>query len=321
MVNFWKKIKKPIFALAPMHDVTDPAFRGVFLKYKRPDVFFTEFVCIDGLCHPKSNKKIIDHYLRFNKKEKPIVAQIWGSDPEKFYKASKIIEKLGFDGIDINMGCPDKAVVKSGGGAGLILDPKLAVEIIKSVKRAVRIPVSVKTRLGFDKDISSKWITALCKAKPDLVTIHGRTKKELSLVPAHWDAIKKISRICHKNKVLILGNGDVKDFKDGFDKAKKYNVDGIMVGRAAIGNPWFFDKKIDIKNLTLKDRFGAAIFHTKTFEKVFKDKRNFHNIRKHLKGYISDFPQARELRSLVMQAENSKEIQIILKEFLKKNDF
>ena len=299
--------------LAPMHDVTDTVFRQIICLCGKPDVLFTEFICVDGICNPKSQKKIIEHYFRYSKKEKPIIAQIWGSDPEKFYKSARIIKKLGFDGIDINMGCPDKTVVKNGGGAALILNPKLAVKIIKRTKEgAGGLPVSVKTRIGYDKIITAKWIKELVKAKPDAIIVHGRTKKEMSRVPAHWDEIEKAGKIIKKAGIISIGNGDVKTLKEAQEKSRKYNLDGIMIGRGALVNPWIFSGK-EIEKITPKERKGLAIKHSVLFEKTFKRVKHFHHLRKHLASYISGFSQAKEIRSDLMSAKNTKEVKKILK--------
>ena len=301
--------------MAPMLDVTDTVFRQVVCKYGKPDVMFTEFISVDGLVNKKAREKLIRNYLRYSKKERPIVAQIWGSDPKKFYEAAKIIAKLNFDGIDINMGCPDKKVVKSGAGAGLILNPLLARKIIQATKKgAGKIPVSVKTRIGYEKNIIKKWILCLLKAELAAITIHGRTKKEMSKVPAHWDAIGKAVKIAkkykkkHKSKTLILGNGDVKNLKDATEKIKVYGVDGIMVGRAVLANPWFFNSKKNVSKITLKERIKFLKTHVKLFDKYFGEIKSFNNLKKHIKGSVSGFSGAKEIRAMLMKSNNAREL-------------
>ena len=346
---FWDKLKKPFFVLAPMHEVTDAAFRQVVAHYSKPDVIFTEFVSVDGLCHPKSQKKIVDYYLKYDDSQRPIVAQIWGSNPENFYKASQYVVSLGFDGIDINMGCPDKSVVKQGGGAALIQTPELAAEIIGAAKEgAGDLPISVKTRIGFDKIIIESWIEKLIKAKPSAITIHGRTKKELSKVPTHWDKIGLAASIAKGSGIKIIGNGDISSLKEGSEIAKKYGLDGIMVGRAVMGNPWFFNPDIDYENVSLEQKIEALLFHAQLFEKIFSGinpvrnnyssdganaqpvfgksadyshetfkisngVKRFNHFKKHIKAYISGFKRASELRVKLMQAKDSKELELILK--------
>ena len=299
-MNFWQKLKKPFFVLAPMHEVTDSAFRQIVAGYQRPDVFLTEFISADGLCHPISREKIIRYYLGYSKKEKPIVSQVWGSRPQKIFEAAKIIAELGFDGVDINMGCPDKAVVKSGGGAALILNPKLAQEIVLAAKKgAPNLPVSVKTRLGFNKNIVEDWIGSIMKAKPEAVIIHGRLKTQNYQAPADWDSIGKAAKIVQNSGALAIGNGDVKNIYQAREKANLYGLDGVMIGRGVLGNPWFFDEKRSV-SINREDRLKVAIKHSRLFEKVFKNIKPFHHIRKHLAAYISNFPGSKELRFQLM---------------------
>src|SRR3990167_3412588 len=202
--GFWKKLAmsrrdldRPILALAPMADVTNAAFRRIIAKYGKPDVMFTEFVSCDGLC--SAGQKNLLPILKFTKKERPIVAQIFGAKPENFYESAKLIKKLGFDGLDINMGCPDKKVLKQGAGAALINNPKLAQEIIRQTKKGSgKMPVSVKTRIGYDKYDKKefkKWLTALLECELDAITIHARTKKEMSLFTAKWEVVAEAVKI------------------------------------------------------------------------------------------------------------------------------
>ena len=323
--SFWEKLedngKKPILALAPMYEVTDTAYRQIIAKCGKPDAFFTEFVSVDGLTHEKSRDKLIKYLLQYEETERPLVAQIWGSNPKKFYEASKIIKKLGFDGIDINMGCPDKAVVKMGAGAALILNPDLAKEIIKETKRgAGNLPVSVKTRIGYDKKITTEWISHLLEMEPAAITIHGRTKKEMSKVPADWTEIGKAAQLAKKTNTLILGNGDVKDLDDAMEKFKTYELDGIMVGRAVLHNPWFFNPKINPAQVSLKERLDLIVEYTELFEKYFRPKdanasgiKNFQMVRKNIKSFTAGFPHIKELKMKLMLAKNSKEIKDIIK--------
>src|SRR3989344_2864791 len=251
--GFWKKLlstsnvdKRPILALAPMADVTDATFRRIIAKYGKPDVMFTEFVSCDGLC--SAGQKNLWPILKFIKKERPIVAQVFGAKPENFYESAKLIKKLGFDGIDINMGCPDKKVIKQGAGAALINNSRLAQEIIRQTKKGARLsggqagamPVSIKTRIGYDKYDKKefkKWLTALLEEKPAAITIHGRTKKEMSVVSARWDIVAEAVKIRNEfdssdNHTLILGNGDVQSVADAKEKSRISGADGVMIGRA-----------------------------------------------------------------------------------------
>ncbi|KKQ04767.1 MAG: tRNA-dihydrouridine synthase [Candidatus Moranbacteria bacterium GW2011_GWE1_36_7] len=336
--NFWEKLaaqKGPFFVLAPMADVTDLAQRQMLVKYGKPDVLYTEFVSADGLASEKGREVLIKD-LRFNKNEHPIVAQIFGAKPENIKKAAMLVRELGFDGVDINMGCPDKAIIKQGAGSALMKNPTLACEIIRAAKEgAGEMPVSVKTRIGFSKNEIETWLPELLAEKPAAITIHGRTKKEMSEVPAHWDVIARAKEIAKGSGVLIIGNGDVQSLEDGNKKAKQSDVDGVMVGRAIFGNPWFFNSKIKIEDISLEERFAVMIEHTKLFEKdlmginpmksavggaeQFHGVKGYHVMKKHFKAYVSGFDGAKELRAKLMETENSREVEGIIKEyFLKK---
>jgi nifR3 family TIM-barrel protein len=315
---FWENLKKPFFVLAPMHDVTDTAFRQTVAHFGKPDVMFTEFVSVDGLIHPQSHEKIIRYYFKHEKSEKPLVAQIWGSDPKKFRIAAEHLVRLGFDGIDINMGCPDKAVIKQGGGAALILTPEIAKEIIFATKEgAGNIPVSVKTRLGFDKIIIESWIENLILAKPSAITLHARTKKELSMVPPHWDKVKLAVDVAKESEIKIIGNGDVHSTQEGILIAENYGLDGIMIGRGSLGKPWIFNRELDINSVGIKEKIDALIYHSDIFEKEFEGIKRFNNFRKHIKAYISGFRGAGELRAKMMVSKNASELKAVALKFMK----
>ncbi len=254
--GFWGKLKKPIFALAPMANVTDAAFRYIIAKYGKftrpdgtvgggPDVMWTEFVSCDGLCSEGREALLQD--LRFDASERPIVAQFFGAVPEHFYECAKLAVELGFDGIDINMGCPDKNVLKQGAGAACIDAPERAKEIIRATQEGAGVlPVSVKTRIGTKRNTLAAWLPLLLAQDLAAITIHARTAKELSLVPAHWEIFHDAVRIRNEvqsgsaKKTLLLGNGDVESIEDAAKKAEEYGLDGVMIGRGIFGNPWFF---------------------------------------------------------------------------------
>ncbi|MBU1046418.1 tRNA-dihydrouridine synthase [Patescibacteria group bacterium] len=255
MSNFWKKIKenknssfaeasanRPFFALAPMLDVTDSAFREIVAKYGKPDVLWTEFVSCDGMC--SEGKEKLMHLLHYTEKQRPIVAQLFGSNPENFKKTARIVAELGYDGIDINMGCPQKTILKQGAGACLISTPDLAREIIRATKKgAGDLPVSVKTRIGYKEDTLEEWLPVIIEEKPVAITVHGRTQKEMSQVPARWDRIKKAVEMAKGTGIIMIGNGDVKSIEEGIERAKESGVDGVMIGRGIFGNPWLFSRK------------------------------------------------------------------------------
>ena len=330
MKNFWQKLKKPFFCLAPMSDVTDIAFRSILAKYGKNRenrdrvVFWTEFVAADGLSD-KLGKKRLSHILKYKENERPIVAQVFGANRDNMKKACQYIASLGFDGIDINMGCPDKSVVSQGAGAGLIKTPKLAREIIQAAKDGIKtagldIPVSVKTRIGFNKEEIDVWISELLKEDISALTIHLRTAKELSLVPANWNHLKKIKELIKKSgkDTTLIGNGDVKNLKDAEEKALLYGCDGVMIGRGVFGNPWFFSGRMS-ENISLQEKLTVLIEHTKLFEKELSGPKykNFAVMKKHFKAYVNGFEGAKELRVKLMETENAKQVEKITNNFLK----
>lgn len=316
--NFWNELKKPIFVLAPMADVTDAAFRRIIAKYGKPDVMFTEFVSCDGLMSPGRERLLRD--LEYTEGERPMVAQIFGSKPENFYKTAELVKSLGFDGIDINMGCPEKNIQKQGSCAALIKVPALAKEIILATKEgAGDLPVSVKTRIGYNKNEIETWLPALLETNPAAITLHGRTKKEMSDVPARWDVIARAVEIRNeiKSETLILGNGDVKNLTEAKMKVKETGVDGVMIGRGIFGNPWLFSGRET--EPTLEEKFCVMLEHTFLFEELFSGIKNFAIMKKHYKAYVEGFPGAKELRVKLMSAENAKEVEKIVKIFQKEH--
>jgi len=348
MKNFWEKLPKTFFCLAPMAYVTDAAFRRIICKYGKPDarqtksfglVFWTEFVSADGLA--SVGRKVLKSNLIFSKKEKPIVAQLFSSNPVKMRQATKYVASLGFDGIDINMGCPDKSIEKQGAGAAMMKDMKKAGEIIQAVKDGIKdsgkkISVSVKTRVGYNKSQLEEWIPFLLSRNIDALTIHARTRKEMSKVPANWDYVKRVVEIRNEMKVKtkIIGNGDVIDIKDGMKKAKETGCDGIMVGRAIFGNPWLFaelggkelartvlkrtsPRTVLNKTVTIEEKLKVLVEHTKLFEKLLGKYRNFAVMKKHYKAYVNGFDGAKELRVELMKTKNAREVENIVRHFLK----
>lgn len=320
--GFWKKIDKPFLALAPMADVTDMATREMLAKYGKPDVTWTEFVSCDGLLSLGREKLLPD--LWFSEKQRPVVAQLFSSKPNNFYECAKLIKKLGFDGLDINMGCPDRSVEKQGAGAALIKNPKLAQKIISEAKRgAGSMPVSVKTRIGYDKNELRTWLPALLKTEPSAITIHVRTRKEMSKVPAQWELFPEIMEIVKKHttsktRPLIIGNGDIVSVADAYEKAKKYGLDGVMIGRGIFGKPWFFSGK---DNKTPKQKIKILTEHIKLFDALYfsegKKLKHFDVMKKHFKAYLSGFDGAKEIRSELMNVKMPNEAVSLLGKFSK----
>jgi len=267
-------------------------------------------------------KKVLMKTLRFAENEHPIVAQFFGAKPENFKKCAEIAKELGFDGFEINMGCPDKSVVDQGAGAALIKNPKRAREIIRAAKEgAGDMPVSVKTRIGFNENEIETWLLELLAEKPAVITIHGRTKKESFAGLANWDAIARAKEIAKGSGVMIIGNGDVKSLKDGVLKAKKSKVDGIMVGRGILGNPWFFNKKIKIEKVPIEERLSVMIEHAKIFQKELSSKKikSYQVIKKHYATYASGFDGAKDLRAKLMETRNAGEAEKVVNKYLSKN--
>lgn len=315
MKGFWDTLPKPFFVLAPLANVTDAAFRRLIAKYGKPDVLWTEFVSADGLV--LGNKDILMRDLVYSESERPIIAQFFSSRPEMMEKAAALAQELGFDGIDINMGCPDKSVEKQGAGAKLITTPEVAVELIAAAKQgAPKLPVSVKTRVGYNKDVLDEWLPKLLSAKPAAVTVHARTRKEMSAVPARWERVARAVEIRNEvgSDALIIGNGDATSLADARAKVAASGADGAMLGRAIFGNPWLFAPN-DFP--PLPTRLRVAVEHAKLFEELLGDIKNFALMKKHFKAYAEGFPGAKELRVRLMETNNAQEIETIIEDFLK----
>jgi len=315
-LGFWGALHRPIFVLAPLANVTDAVFRQHIVRYSQPAVFWTEFVSADGLCHPKGRMALLRD-LSYSEAERPIVAQLFTAHQENMFEAAKLCTELRFDGIDINMGCPDKNVMKQGAGAACMKDPTLAFALIRaaregSIAAGRELPISVKTRLGFNEDTLEAWLPALLEAKPALITVHARTKKEMSKVPAHWERLGDAVRIAKGSGTLIFGNGDVKDIIDAEEKVRQTGVDGVMLGRAIFGNPWLFDCD---KQVTVGEKISAALEHTKLFEKTWGETKSFELMKKHYQAYINHFPLAKELRVALMDCHRAGEVEAVIAKF------
>lgn len=312
--GFWDNLPRPFFILAPLANVTDAPFRRLIAKYGKPDVFYTEFVSADGLCSP--GRAVLRYDLMYTEAERPIVAQLFTAHPEKMQQAAAIAREMGFDGIDINMGCPDKAIEKQGAGAALIKTPALAREVIRAAKAgAGSLPVSVKTRIGYNKDILDEWLPELLVEEPAVVTIHARTRKEMSAVPAHWDAVARAVGIAKGSKTLIVGNGDVQDLDDARQKASETGVDGVMLGRAIFGTPWRFRR--DGRQPSLEEGLNIMVEHTKLYEEILGGIKSFHLMKKHYKAYVTGFDGSKELRASLMETETATEVELLVTNFLK----
>jgi len=371
--NFWNNLlvksrdeKRPIVVLAPMADVTDVAFREMISKYSKsgqpnggPDVFWTEFVSANGLDSPGRDALLKD--LQYTENQRPIIAQIFSADPDKMYKAAKLAVQLGFDGVDINMGCPDKAIEKQGAGASMIKTPDIAKQVIEAVKRGVQdgaveydkpiISVSVKTRVGYYAVQINEWIPILLGCNIDALTVHVRTRKEMSAVPANWELIRDVIKL--RNKIspstIIIGNGDVMDLSHAKDLYDKYGVDGVMIGRAVFGNPWIFDwdrivtkrpvrlpkfvyqilpnkliKKIlgdaryTASAVSQNEKMRVLLEHAQLYNEKLGDVKSYSVMKKHFKAYCHGFVGAKVLREKLMATNNVFELETVINEFLGK---
>ncbi len=309
-MNFWEQLNKPIFILAPMDGVTDTVFRQIVASVGKPDIFFTEFVPVDAILS-KSQEKVLEKSLSYSEIERPIVAQIWGSDPEKFYRVAKLLSKMKFDGIDINMGCPDRSTIKKGACADLIRNPKLAQEIIyATIKGANGLSVSVKTRIGFHKIETEDWVRVLLQTPIAALALHLRTVSEMSKVPAHWEEIEKVVKLRDelKSKALIIGNGDIKTLKEAKEKCEKYKIDGVMIGRGIFENVYIFDGSVDIEKVTPLQKVDLLLKHLRLFEQIWKDGRYFELMKKFVKCYVNNFNGAMDEREILMKTKNLAEL-------------
>lgn len=350
--------KSNIIGLSPMDGITDEAFRLVQTQIAKPDLIFTEFVSAEGIS--RGGIKLYDTLL-FSESERPIIGQLFGKDPDSFYKSAIILCELGFDGVDINMGCPAKTVTQHGSGAALIGKPELAVQIIQSVKQGIddwfsgkvkitdlglnqktleiikrnqkysklkfpflrekpeqsegkglnRPTLSVKTRLGIDQPIISNWIPTLLNQPINFLTIHGRTLKQAYAGQADWQQIQKVVNLAKSTGIKIFGNGDIQNRQQGEKYCQKYGVDGVLIGRAAGGNPWAFNNHL----ATPQEKFSAMLLHAQMFETVFPH-RCFDSLRKHFLLYTSDFPHAKSLRMKLVRLNSVKELLSLEKEFI-----
>ncbi|HCW7464191.1 TPA: tRNA-dihydrouridine synthase [Staphylococcus aureus] len=313
--NFWSELPRPFFILAPMEDVTDIVFRHVVSEAARPDVFFTEFTNTESFCHPEGIHSVRGR-LTFSEDEHPMVAHIWGDKPEQFRETSIQLAKMGFKGIDLNMGCPVANVAKKGKGSGLILRPDVAAEIIQTTK-AGGLPVSVKTRLGYyEIDEWKDWLKHVFEQDIANLSIHLRTRKEMSKVDAHWELIEAIKNLRDEiaPNTLLTINGDIPDRKTGLELAEKYGIDGVMIGRGIFHNPFAFEK--EPREHTSKELLDLLRLHLSLFNKYEKDEiRQFKSLRRFFKIYVRGIRGASELRHQLMNTQSIAEARALLDEF------
>lgn len=319
MMEFWRSLPKPFLVLAPLEGVADTVFRRIVASCAKPDVFFTEFTSADGFCSP-GRRAVADNFV-YTPEEKPIIAQIWGKNPETLFQTAKEVAGMGFDGIDINMGCPDKTVMLHGGGAAMIDSPDVAAAAIQAIKDGIAaagkpIPISVKTRLGNKKSVADTWLPFLLEQGLDALTLHSRTAKELSKVPARWEEIGKLVALRDRMKVhtVIIGNGDVKDASDAREKYNMYGVDGIMIGRGIFQNPWAFDTSDTPHVGTPRELLDVMERHVRLFTEVWGERKNYAILKKFYKIYVNNFHGATDWRVRAMATNSADEILALLKE-------
>ncbi len=358
--DLWKTLPKPFVGLAPMDGITDTSFRRIVALVAKPDFMVTEFVSVKGILYAVESELLS---LVYHESERPVIAQLFGYEPEDFFLASQLVCAMGFDGVDINMGCPARGIASKGSGASLIKEPERAQAIIRMTKRGVEqwagsgevnlfnqkpkvkrwfeekwlasrrkkakpglIPVSVKTRLGVQKNTIKEWLPFLLEMKPQAITIHGRTLAQAYKGDADWQAIGDAVRMARGSGTLILGNGDIDSLGQARQRVRETGVDGVMIGRAALGNPWVFSglKTFRKKGTsTLKEtrvspaeRLTTALEQAKLFEK-FRGRQRFAAIRKHLAWYCSGFEGASQLRAQLVHTNSSSEVAGLLKPYLK----
>lgn len=324
MKDFWHELPRPFFILAPMEAVTDVVFRHVVAKAGAPDIWFTEFTNATGWAH--AGDRAIGGRLIKTADEKPIVAQLWGSDPASMEKLARHCAELGYDGIDINMGCPDSSAVKSGGGAGMILNPENAAAIVAAAKTS-GLPVSVKTRLGYSRtDEWREWLAHILRQDITNLTIHLRTKKEMSKVPAHFELIAEIKQLRDEiaPDTLLTINGDIRDRTHGLELVEKYGVDGIMIGRGIFANPFAFTNKRVARESEQQERIASGVKEVLDRIDLLKLQldlydeycdqtgRPFETLKRFFKIYIRDFAGASELRDKLMHAKSTDDVRALL---------
>jgi len=334
--GFWKNLTKPIVGLAPMDGITDAAFRYMVATHGHPDVMFTEFTSVEGI---RAGAVRLLEDFRYCEAERPIVAQLFGSDPAAFYIGAVVVAALGFDGADINMGCPAKNVAEKGAGGALIRDPKRAQNIVRQVQTGLRdwsegislaeagvpdsiinlitpterrlLPVSIKTRIGYDTVMVEDWIRTLLETEPAAISLHGRTLKQGYAGTADWDAIGSAAAIVHaESDTLILGNGDIRTLAQARERSAKYDTDGVLIGRGAFGNPWAFE----YREASFKERMEAALEHARYLHTIMPGK-GFIRIRKHLLDYCRGADGAKEMRQRLMKVESIADVEAILLQF------
>lgn len=365
-MSFWSNLPRPIIGLSPMDGVTDACFRSVVARLGKPDITFTEFTHVHDVCR---GPEIHLETLIYSDIERPIIAQLYGKDPDLFYQAAHAVCELGFDGLDVNMGCPSKSVAASGSGAGLIRTPALARSIIQAARQGIddwsngqtleqagfkqarieafhrlnqrrgsigptqrrKLPLSVKTRIGYDEVMVEAWMETILREQPTVISLHGRTLKQMYRGAADWSAISRAAALAKGSGTLLLGNGDIQSPWDIISRVRETEIDGVLVGRAALGAPWFFNSNEQIRKLVSgslemgkitdlalvipqEERFAILVDHAQQFQELFGQKQ-FYRMRKHLGWYCKGFPHAASLRAQMVRVSSVDELKQVLDDF------
>ncbi len=350
--GFWRDLALPIIGSSPMDGITDFPFREITKKYGQPSITYTEFTSVEGVCH--GAKQLLKDLL-FSEVQRPIIGQIYGTTPDFFRQSAIILCQLGFDGIDINMGCPAKNVAHSGAGAALIKTPKLAQEIIRATKQGVtdwlngqtvrdcaqvteeiaiavearqqqlppefrqtqqtrQLPVSIKTRAGYETPVIDSWIPTLLEMEPAAIALHGRTLNQHYSGLANWELIGEAAELAHQTETLFLGNGDLKSLADAHAKISQFHLDGVLIGKGSMGNPFVFhpENEPDIAGL-----MKIALEHSQLYEDTYSQdpKYNFLPMRKHLGWYIHDINNAAKIRQEIYQCNSTQDFQAVIAKY------
>ena len=319
-LGFWSKLPRPFTCLAPMSGVTDVVCRRILARCGRPDVMYTWFVACDGLCSPGREHLLPD--LWYDETERPIVAQVFGAHAATYERTAALLAELRFDGIDINCGCPDRAVEKQGAGASLIRQPARLAPLVAATRAgAPHLPISIKTRLGYDRIIIEEWMKRLLDLGPAAIILHARTRDEMSDYPCHWDAVARAVALARAagTDTLVVGNGDVTSLADARRIAAETGVDGIMIGRGIFGNPWVFSENGPPPEERWRARLRLMVEHTRDYERTYGGKRHFDIMKKFYKAYVSGFPEAKDLRVRLMETHGGAEVEAVLAEFCQRH--
>jgi tRNA-dihydrouridine synthase len=310
-MNFWQQLPKPFFVLAPMDDVTDVVFRQIVTAAAAPDVLFTEFVSTDGLQSPGRTSTM--ERLRIEPDlSRPLVVQIWGANPDHYYKSARDVAGMGFAGIDLNLGCPERGIVARGCCGGMIGNTAAVTEILAAIRAgAPNLPVSVKTRLGLRTIITEEWAGFLLEQNLAALTMHGRTVREMSKVPAHWDEIAKVVALRDRiaPDTVIVGNGDVENRAHGLQLAQQTGVDGLMIGRGVFRDLFAFDP---MPTGHSPAQMLAILLHHLDLYEEWGSGKPFQIMKKFFKIYVSGWNGAADLRARLMETRSPSEARTIL---------